>query len=88
MKKTRLTEYDSNRQGGIIAINLADDDELISARLVAETDDLLLVSRKGMSARFTADDDDDASDGPRDQRCHRDAVPRRRRPARDGRGAA
>jgi DNA gyrase subunit A len=57
VKKTRLTEYDSNRQGGIIAINLADDDELISARLVAETDDLLLVSRKGMSARFTADDD-------------------------------
>jgi DNA gyrase subunit A len=57
VKKTRLTEYDSNRQGGIIAINLGDDDELISARLVAETDDLLLVSRKGMSARFTADDD-------------------------------
>jgi len=57
VKKTRLSEYDSNRQGGIIAINLADDDELISARLVAETDDLLLVSRKGMSARFTADDE-------------------------------
>jgi DNA gyrase subunit A len=57
VKKTRLTEYESNRQGGIIAINLGDDDELISARLVAETDDLLLVSRKGMSARFTADDD-------------------------------
>jgi DNA gyrase subunit A len=57
VKKTRLDEYDSNRQGGIIAINLADDDELISARLVSETDDLLLVSRKGMSARFTADDE-------------------------------
>ena len=57
VKKTRLTEYDSNRQGGIIAINLADDDELISARLVADTDDLLMFSRKGMSARFTADDD-------------------------------
>jgi DNA gyrase subunit A len=56
VKKTRLTEYDSNRQGGIIAINLTDDDEVISARLVAGTDDLLLVSRKGMSARFTADD--------------------------------
>ena len=55
VKKTRLSEYDSNRQGGIIAINLADDDELISARLVAPTDDLLLVSRRGMSARFTAD---------------------------------
>ncbi len=57
VKKTRLSEYESNRLGGIIAINLADDDELISARLVAETDDLLLVSRKGMSARFTADAD-------------------------------
>jgi DNA gyrase subunit A len=57
VKKTRLDEYDSNRQGGIIAINLSDDDELISARIVSETDDLLLVSRKGMSARFTAGDD-------------------------------
>ncbi len=57
VKKTRLSEYDSNRQGGIIAINLSDDDELISAQLVSESDDLLLVSRKGMSARFTADDE-------------------------------
>jgi DNA gyrase subunit A len=57
VKKTRLSEYDSNRSGGIIAINLADDDELISARLVTDTDDLLLVSRKGLSARFTASDD-------------------------------
>jgi DNA gyrase subunit A len=57
VKKTRLTEYDSNRQGGIIAVNLADDDELISAAIVSQSDDLLLVSRKGMSARFTADDD-------------------------------
>jgi DNA gyrase subunit A len=57
VKKTRLDEYDSNRQGGIIAINLSDDDELISARIVSETDDLILFSRKGMSARFTAGDD-------------------------------
>ena len=57
VKKTRLSDYDSNRQGGIIAINLADDDELISAQLVQGSDDLLLVSRKGMSARFTADDE-------------------------------
>jgi DNA gyrase subunit A len=57
VKKTRLTEYESNRQGGIIAINLSDDDELISARIVSELDDLLLVSRKGMSARFTANDE-------------------------------
>ncbi len=57
VKKTRLDEFDSNRSGGVIAINLRDDDELISAQLVDEGADLLLVSRKGMSARFTADDD-------------------------------
>jgi DNA gyrase subunit A len=57
VKKTRLTEYDSNRTGGVIAINLRDGDELISARLVGEADDLLLVSRKGQSVRFTADGD-------------------------------
>ncbi|MGZ4592628.1 MAG: DNA gyrase subunit A [Actinomycetes bacterium] len=57
VKKTRLTEYDSNRSGGLIAINLRDDDEVISARLVAAEDDLLLISRKAMSVRFTATDD-------------------------------
>ncbi len=57
VKKTRLDEFDSNRSGGVIAINLRDDDELISAQLVDEGADLLLVSAKGMSARFTADDD-------------------------------
>ena len=56
VKKTRLSEYDSNRAGGVIAINLRGGDELVSARLVGEGDDLLLVSRKGMSVRFTADD--------------------------------
>jgi DNA gyrase subunit A len=57
VKKTKLSEYDTNRQGGIIAINLADEDELISAKLVAASDNLILFSRKGMSARFVADDD-------------------------------
>lgn len=56
VKKSRLTDFDSNRTGGIIAINLTDGDELISARLVSADDDLLLVSRKGMSVRFTASD--------------------------------
>ncbi|MDQ1642158.1 MAG: gyrase subunit, partial [Actinomycetota bacterium] len=60
VKKTRLTEYDSNRTGGLIAINLRSDedgdDELISARLIAPDDELLLVSRRAMSVRFTADD--------------------------------
>jgi DNA gyrase subunit A len=57
VKKTRLTEFDSNRSGGVIAINLRDDDELISAQLVEVDSDLLLVSRKGYSVRFTASDD-------------------------------
>ncbi|MBM3687899.1 MAG: DNA gyrase subunit A, partial [Actinobacteria bacterium] len=56
VKKTKLSEYDSNRTGGVIAINLREDDEVISAQLVSEDDDLLLVSRKGLSARFHADD--------------------------------
>jgi DNA gyrase subunit A len=57
VKKTRLPEYDSNRSGGVVAINLREGDELVSARLVGDTDDLLLVSRHGQSVRFTASDD-------------------------------
>jgi DNA gyrase subunit A len=57
VKKTPLTDYDSNRSGGIVAINLREDDELIAARLVSADDDLLLVSRKAMSIRFHADDE-------------------------------
>jgi DNA gyrase subunit A len=57
VKKTRLTEYDSNRSGGVIAVNLRDGDELVSARLASSDDDLLLVSRKGQSLRFTATDE-------------------------------
>jgi len=53
-KKTELSEYDSNRSGGLIAINLRDEDEVVSAALVSETDDILLVSKKAMSLRFTA----------------------------------
>ena len=57
VKKTKLEEFDTNRSGGIIAINLAEDDELIAARLVSNTDDLMLFSRKGMSARFPGNDE-------------------------------
>lgn len=56
VKKTALTEYDTNRTGGIIAINLREGDELVSAMLADDSDDLLLISRNGMSLRFTADD--------------------------------
>jgi DNA gyrase subunit A len=57
VKKTALTEYDTNRTGGIIAIKLREGDELVSALLVDEDSDVLLVSRKGMSLRFTASDE-------------------------------
>ncbi|MCJ1697013.1 DNA gyrase subunit A [Rathayibacter caricis DSM 15933] len=57
VKKTALSEYDTNRSGGIIAIKLREGDELVSALLVDEDSDVLLVSRKGMSIRFTASDE-------------------------------
>jgi DNA gyrase subunit A len=58
VKKTKLGDYNSPRQAGVIAINFReDDDELIGAELVNADDEILLVSRKGQAIRFTADDD-------------------------------
>ncbi|MEU6232013.1 DNA gyrase subunit A [Kitasatospora sp. NPDC047058] len=62
VKKSALKDYDSPRSGGLIAINLRQDeegrdDELIGAELVSAEDDLLLVSKKAQSIRFTATDD-------------------------------
>ncbi|WP_157623325.1 DNA gyrase subunit A [Terrabacter sp. Root85] len=57
VKKTRLADYDSNRSGGLIAVNLREGDELVGAGLASNRDDLLLVSRKGQSVRFTATDE-------------------------------
>lgn len=57
VKKTRLEDYDTNRAAGVIAINLRDGDELVSAQLVSESDDMMLVSRKGQSLRFSATDE-------------------------------
>jgi DNA gyrase subunit A len=57
VKKSPLTEYDSPRTGGLIAISLRDLDEVVGATLVTDKDELLLVSRKGMSLRFSASDD-------------------------------
>ncbi len=57
VKKTRLGDYNSPRQAGVIAINFReDDDELIGAELVNSEDEILLVSRKGQAVRFRADD--------------------------------
>ena len=63
VKKTALAEYDSPRQGGLIAVRLMVDengenaDELIGAALCNADDDIMLVSRNGMSLKFTADDE-------------------------------
>jgi len=57
VKKTALSEYDTNRTGGIIAINLREGDELVSAMLVENDSEVLLVSRRGMSIRFEANDE-------------------------------
>jgi DNA gyrase subunit A len=57
VKKSPLTDFDSNRSGGLIAINLREDDELIGAALISADQDLLLVSRYAQSIRFRADDE-------------------------------
>jgi DNA gyrase subunit A len=57
VKKTRLEEFDSNRSGGVIAINLRDEDELVGAALAGPGDDLLLVSKKAQAIRFNATDE-------------------------------
>ncbi len=57
VKKTRLTDFDSNRSGGVVAVNLREDDELVGAVLCSAEEDLLLVSALGQSIRFAATDD-------------------------------
>ena len=64
IKKTRLSEYDSSRAGGLIAVRLMADettgepiDELIGAALCNSTDDIILVSKQGMSLKFEANDE-------------------------------
>jgi DNA gyrase subunit A len=57
VKKSKLTDFDSNRSGGIVAINLRDTDELVGAVLCSSEEDLLLVSANGQSIRFSATDE-------------------------------
>jgi DNA gyrase subunit A len=57
VKKTKLSDFDSNRSGGLIGVNLREGDELVGAVLVAAEDDLLLVSSEGQSIRFHATDE-------------------------------
>ncbi len=73
IKKTRLPEYDSTRQGGLIAVRLREIegavttdeegneipviDELVGAALCNSDDEIIVVSQKGMSVKFSADDE-------------------------------
>ena len=57
VKKTKLTDFDSARSGGVIGINLRDGDELVGAALISPQDDLLLVSRHAQAIRFQASDE-------------------------------
>jgi DNA gyrase subunit A len=57
VKKTKLTDFDSNRTGGLIGVNLRENDELVGAVLCSASDDLLLVSAEGQSIRFSATDE-------------------------------
>jgi DNA gyrase subunit A len=57
VKKSKLTDFDSNRSGGIVAINLRGEDELVGVVLCSAEEDLLLVSAKGQSIRFSATDE-------------------------------
>ncbi len=89
VKKTRLSDYDSNRSGGVIAITFRDDsDEVIAARLVS-------ARRRpdpGVAARAVGPVPlrrrHRAADGARHRGSHRDALPRRRRAAGGRRRAA
>ncbi|ADD39730.1 DNA gyrase subunit A [Stackebrandtia nassauensis] len=57
VKKTKLTDFDSPRTGGVIGINLRDGDEVVGAALINPDDDLLLVSKKAQAIRFMASDE-------------------------------
>jgi DNA gyrase subunit A len=57
VKKSKLSDFDSNRAGGLIGINLREDDELVGAVLCSDEDDLLLVSAGGQSIRFHASEE-------------------------------
>jgi len=57
VKKSALTAFDSNRSGGVVAINLRDGDELVGAALCSASSDLVLISARGQSVRFHATDE-------------------------------
>ena len=87
VKKSRLTAFDSPRSGGIIAISLREDDEVIAARLVSPRPGSSAGQQARPGAALPRDRFGAAADGPRHLGCHRHAVRRRRRASRHVCGA-
>ena len=56
IKKTALDEFEVVRRGGLIAMNLEDEDELIGAKLASTDDDVLLITTHGQAIRFTVEE--------------------------------
>ena len=56
IKKVKLSEFESNRKSGLIAVKLHDGDKLIAIEKTNGDDDVLIVTRKGMSIRFNEND--------------------------------
>ena len=88
VKKSKLTDFDSNRSGGIVAVNLRDGDELVGAVLCSSDDDLLLVSAQGPVDPLLGHRRGAAADGPGHLRRAGHAVQHRRRAAVAERGAS
>ncbi len=56
VKKTSLNEFDTNRKGGLIGINLDENDELIAVKLTDGSREVIMVTQKGQSIRFPETD--------------------------------
>ena len=56
VKKTKLKEYDTNRKGGLIAVGLREDDELISVNLTDGNHSVIIGTKNGMCIRFDEGD--------------------------------
>jgi DNA gyrase subunit A len=56
VKKTAFNEYDNGRRDGLIALNLRDNDELVRVIETSGSDDIFMVSKSGMTIRFSEDE--------------------------------
>lgn len=56
IKKTDLTEYDSSRKSGLLAINLNEDDELIAVELTDGSKEIIMGTKNGYAIRFSEND--------------------------------